>query len=191
MGPYYLTSLVTFFGPVVRVSGAVRPLGARAHDRDRTERRAPRIPVDVDTHVTAHPRARERRHLDGHGELRGVGDARAVLRGLRNRRARIPVPDPNCFSDTVSVATSDEPGMGGSARHGRIRGCGARLSDSPTWPAAIETGRPHRASGELAFHVLEIMESIIAAGREHRVIELTSTVERPEPVADGSTPATW
>jgi predicted dehydrogenase len=56
---------------------------------------------------------------------------------------------------------------------------------------AIETGRPHRASGEVAFHVLEIMEAIIAAGREHRVIELTSTVARPEPVASGSLPESW
>ena len=56
---------------------------------------------------------------------------------------------------------------------------------------AIETDRPHRASGELAFHVLEIMESILRAAHENVVVELTSTVERPEPVALNSRPESW
>ena len=56
---------------------------------------------------------------------------------------------------------------------------------------AIETGRPHRASGELAFHVLEIMESVVRAGATHTVVELTSTVERPAPVPLGARPETW
>src|SRR6185437_14314667 len=52
MGPYYLTSIVTLFGPIVRVSGAV----ARS-SRERTIATGPNagaaVPVDVDTHVTA------------------------------------------------------------------------------------------------------------------------------------------
>jgi hypothetical protein len=47
---------------------------------------------------------------------------------------------------------------------------------------AIATGAPHRASGELGFHVLEIMEAILVSSREHRVVELVSTVHRPAAV---------
>jgi hypothetical protein len=47
---------------------------------------------------------------------------------------------------------------------------------------AIRSGRPHRASGELAFHVLDVMESVGEASREGRHIELTSTCARPAPM---------
>jgi len=90
----------------------------------------------------------------------------------------------------VSVATADHrewvevPAEAGYVNAGR----GYGLADMAR---AIETDRPHRASGELAFHVLDIMESIITAGREHRVIELTSTAPRPDPVAQDSRPENW
>ncbi|MBK0296133.1 hypothetical protein IAE22_28080 [Bacillus sp. S34] len=35
---------------------------------------------------------------------------------------------------------------------------------------AIATDRPHRASGDLAFHVLEIMEAVQTASRDHVVV---------------------
>ena len=56
---------------------------------------------------------------------------------------------------------------------------------------AIETGRPHRASGELAFHVLEIMDAVIRSAHEHRLVTLESTVERPAPVPAGASPDSW
>ena len=102
----------------------------------------------------------------------------------------IAMPDPNQFAGPVSVATSDTrewveaPVEAGYLDAGR----GFGLADMAR---AIETNRAHRASGELAFHVLEIMESIITAGREHRVIELTSTASRPDPVARDSRPENW
>jgi hypothetical protein len=39
--------------------------------------------------------------------------------------------------------------------------------------------------------VLEIMESVLRAGAEHTVIELSSTAERPAPVPLGATPESW
>jgi hypothetical protein len=98
------------------------------------------------------------------------------------------------FSDPVSVALATGPGArpefvevpvaAGYADAGR----GVGLSDLAR---AIETGRPHRASGDLAFHVLEVMESILVAGREHTTVELTSTVPRPDPVPLGAQPWSW
>jgi hypothetical protein len=44
--------------------------------------------------------------------------------------------------------------------------------------AAIAAGTPHRASGELAFHVLDIMESILTASASGHVVELSSTAGR-------------
>jgi len=44
---------------------------------------------------------------------------------------------------------------------------------------ALRSGRPHRASGDLAYHVLDIMHAFHDASREGRHIMLESTVERP------------
>lgn len=48
--------------------------------------------------------------------------------------------------------------------------------------AAIAADTPHRASGEVAFHVLDIMESILTASASGQVLELSSTVDRPDAV---------
>ncbi len=188
MGPYYLTSLVTFFGRVLRVSGAISR-SARERSIATGPNAGALIPVDVDTHVTA-----LLEHANGVITTVTVSfevwATRAPLFEVYGTEGTIQVPDPNTFSGPASVATAanrewvELPAEAGYADAGR----GFGLADMAR---AIETGRPHRASGELAFHVLEIMESIITAGREHRVVELTSTVERPEPVANGSLPASW
>ena len=44
---------------------------------------------------------------------------------------------------------------------------------------AIRTGRPHRASGELAYHVLDIMHAFHDASQTGRHYELASTFKRP------------
>jgi hypothetical protein len=67
----------------------------------------------------------------------------------------------------------------------RDAGRGYGLADMA---AAIAAGTPHRASAELAYHVLDVMESIITAAAENRVVEVASTVERPEAVPLSDTP---
>ena len=49
---------------------------------------------------------------------------------------------------------------------------------------AILEGRPHRASGDLALHVLEVMEAFETASSEGRPVEIATPVERPAPLAD-------
>ena len=39
---------------------------------------------------------------------------------------------------------------------------------------AIQTGRQHRANGELTFHVLEVMEAFAASGASHQPVEIHS-----------------
>ncbi|MFF2050043.1 Gfo/Idh/MocA family protein [Leifsonia sp. NPDC058194] len=188
MGPYYLTSLVTFFGPVVRVSG-VTGRSARERTVATGALAGTPVPVAVDTHVTA-----ILEHASGVVSTVTmsfeVWATRVPLFEVQGTAGTIAVPDPNMFSDAVLVATADDrefrevPVAAGYADAGR----GVGLADLAR---AIETDRPHRASGDLAFHVLEIMESIVSAGRDHAVVELTSTVERPEAVPLGVRPESW
>ncbi|WP_426623093.1 Gfo/Idh/MocA family protein [Leifsonia sp. McL0607] len=188
MGPYYLTALVTFFGPVVRVSGA-----SSRSSRERIVATGPRagtrIPVEVDTHVTA-----ILEHASGVISTVTVSfDVWAThvpLFEVYGTEGTLSVPDPNAFSGTASIATSgdrvfhDVPAAAGYTDAGR----GFGLADLAR---AVETERPHRASGELAFHVLEIMEAVLAAGARHEVVALTSTVERPDAVPLGARPESW
>jgi hypothetical protein len=51
---------------------------------------------------------------------------------------------------------------------------------------ALRSGRPHRASGQLAYHVLDIMHAFHDASREGKHIELTSG-HRPAPLPTGLT----
>ena len=50
---------------------------------------------------------------------------------------------------------------------------------------ALRYGRPHRASGALAYHVLDAMHAFLDSSREGRHIELASTCERPAPLPLG------
>jgi hypothetical protein len=46
---------------------------------------------------------------------------------------------------------------------------------------ALRTGRPARASGEMCFHVLEIMHAIHDASEQDRHIPLKTTCTQPAP----------
>jgi hypothetical protein len=53
---------------------------------------------------------------------------------------------------------------------------------------ALRTGRPARASGELCYHVLDIMHAVHDASRAGKHIELDSTCLQPAPLPLGMTP---
>ncbi|WP_323741740.1 Gfo/Idh/MocA family oxidoreductase [Curtobacterium sp. VKM Ac-2865] len=188
MGPYYLTSLVTFFGPVVRVSGSTT-----RSTRERTVATGPAagtvLPVDVDTHVVA--------ILEHEGGVVStvtlsfeVWATQSPLFEVYGTAGTLEVADPNRFSDPVRIATADDrdwrelPVGAGYQDAGR----GFGLSDLAR---AVETDRENRASGDLAFHVLDVMEAITTAGRDHTVVTVGSRVDRPAPVAAGSRPESW
>jgi predicted dehydrogenase len=188
MAPYYLTALVTLLGPVVRVSGAATR-SSRARSVGSGALAGTEIPVDVDTHVTA-----LLEHASGIASSITVSfevwGSRHPLIEVYGTDGTISVPDPNRFGDPVEILTSDNrewrevPASAGY--EGAARGYG--LADMAH---AIATGREHRASGALAFHVLEIMDAVLRAGHEHRVIDIESTVERPEAVPEGARPDSW
>lgn len=184
MGPYYLTALVHFFGPVVRVTG----LGTRS-ERARTIETGPAagtpIPVSVDTHISA-----LLEHASGVTSTVTVSfevwKTRAPLFEVFGTTGTLAVPDPNMFSEAVEVATSTNPewevvpDSAGYIDTGR----GVGLADLAS---ALDEGRPHRATGQLAFHVLEVMDAVLRSSSEGATVRIASTVERPQLVPLQST----
>ncbi len=47
---------------------------------------------------------------------------------------------------------------------------------------AIVSDRPHRANGDLALHVLEVMEAFQTASDRGETVGITTSVERPAPL---------
>ncbi|MFD4507026.1 Gfo/Idh/MocA family protein [Streptomyces sp. NPDC058457] len=177
MGPYYLSALVHLLGPVVRVTGASsRP---RA---ERTIGSGPRagtvFPVEVDTHIT--------------GVLEHAGGALSTLvMSFDVRAARLPrievhgteaslsVPDPNGFDGAVELHRGDGWQTLPVSAGYRDTGRGIGLADLAE---ALAQGRPHRASAELAAHVLDVMLTLTDAADQGRALPVTSTCERPAPL---------
>ncbi|MFL6027429.1 MAG: Gfo/Idh/MocA family protein [Friedmanniella sp.] len=188
MGPYYLTALVTLLGPVERVMGT-----SRRSDQARTVGSGPQagapVPVETDTSMNA-----ILEHRGGATSTLTVSFDRWATRQplfeVYGTAGTLAVPDPNHFGDPVEVWTT----AAGEWRTADVAagyadaGRGYGLADLAR---ALATDRPHRASGALALHVLEIIDAVTRSSTEHAVVPLTTTVERPEPVPLGSAPDTW
>ena len=188
MGPYYLTALVTMLGPVLRVSG-VSIRSARERSVGTGPRAGEAVPVAVDTGVSG-----ILEHASGAVSRVSFSfdtwATRIPLFEVHGTKGTVAVPDPNNFSDPVEAWTTESGEWrpvapnAGYADAGR----GYGLADMAQ---AIATDRPHRASGELAQHVLEIMSALGRSSTEHAVVSLTTTVERPAVVPEGAKPDTW
>ena len=179
MGPYYLTALVTLIGPVRRVTGS-----ARITFPERTITSQPKygqkIQVEVPTHVAG--------IMDFASGAIGsiitsfdVWAAQLPWIEIYGTEGTLSVPDPNTFGGPVRLRKAGEKEwVEVPLTHGyttNMRGLG--VADMAE---AIRSGRPHRANGDLAYHVLDIMEAFHDASREGRHVELASTCARPEPL---------
>jgi len=53
---------------------------------------------------------------------------------------------------------------------------------------AIVSGRPHRATGAQAAHIVELLEATATSITEGRAVEVTSSFSQPELGSNGSRP---
>jgi len=180
MGPYYLTALVNMLGPVARVVG-IGGKGFAARAIETGPKAGTSFPVEVDSHVAAVLEFAQgaivsmvmsfdvKAHSSGHIEIYGT-------------EGSLSVSDPNRFDGPIRLAGVDREWRKLDEAHGygdgNHRGLG--LADMAS---ALAEGRPPRASGALAFHVLEIMEAVSTACRTGAAADLHSRPERPQPMA--------
>lgn len=92
-------------------------------------------------------------------------------------------PDPNQFTGDVLLwirKTKEWKTVPLTHNGDMERGIGlADMAD------AIHERRPHRANGELALHIVEIMEAFDVSARAEKKVALKSTCRRPEPLPAG------
>jgi predicted dehydrogenase len=182
VGPYYLTALVSLLGPVSRVTGSTQ-----MSFPERTITSEPKhgqtVQVEVDTHVAG--------LLDFESGAIGtivtsfdVWAHKMPFIEVYGTEGSLSLPDPNTFGGAVQLRRGrqrewEDVGLT-HAYTENSRGLG--VADMAQ---ALLSGRPHRANGEVAYHVLDIMHAIHEASEQGRHILLESTCQRPAPmVAD-------
>ena len=181
MGPYYITDLVNLLGPVAKVSG-ISSMLRDTRTITSKERAGEIIPVHVPTHVS--------------GTLQFVNGAvvqvtmsfdvaahKHVPLEIYGTEGSLLVPDPNHFGGQIEMlkkggewanVDTDMPYADGNYRS-------IGLADMAH---AIASDRPHRASGDLALHVLEVMEAFETSSQSGQVVTITTPVERPAPLSE-------
>lgn len=182
MGPYYLTALTALIGPIRRITGSTRITSP-----ERTITSEPKygtkITVDVPTHIAG--------IMDfANGAIGTLVTSFDVMASelppieIYGTHGSLSVPDPNGFGGPVRVRRrgakgwSDVPLTHNFADNSR----GIGVADMAY---AIQSGRKHRASGELAYHVLEAMHGFHDSSDSGRHYDMTSMVERPAPLPLG------
>lgn len=182
MGPYYLTALVNLLGPV-RYVAAFAKISFKERVATSKERDGERLPVEVPTHVAG--------TLEFHnGAIITMVTSFDVWKHSNHRieihgeSGSIQVPDPNGFGGPVRLFTAgSEDWSKVSLTHGhtgKMRSIG--VADMAR---ALETGRMNRCSGELGYHVLDVMHAFHDSATHGKHVEVQSTCERPSPLPVG------
>ncbi len=176
MGPYYITDLVNLLGPVARVSGmATRLRGERVITSEPLK--GTRIPVEVATHVTG-----TLEFVDG--AVVSITMSFDVPRHkhapieIYGEKASLLVPDPNYFWGAIEIAGAGEDWRVLPTEH-PYADFNYRSIGVADMAQAIRTNRPHRASGALAYHVLEVMEAFQRSSDTGAFVSIDSRPPRP------------
>lgn len=176
MGPYYLTALVNLLGSIQTISAITgKSFDERIAEHENVKGQV--IPVNVNTHVA--------------GTIGFKNQAIAtIIMSFDIWQHKLPcieiygtegtliVPDPNIFGGEVKLWNTKHQEWLTIPHVGRSdvqRGAG--VTDMAR---SIRENTPHRASGNLAYHILDAMQAFDESSEQGKHIVLESHVSRPE-----------
>ncbi|WP_433011238.1 Gfo/Idh/MocA family protein [Kribbella sp. CA-294648] len=179
IGPYYLTSLVQLFGPVAAVAG----IGSKSRAK-RTIGSGPLQGTDFDVTVPTHVSAIARFESGQSSQSIFSFDSPLPRHGfveITGSEATLALPDPNGFDGDIKIRRrdSDDWETVASTKATAQRGTGVL-----EMARAIREDRPHRATGALAFHIVDVMASITESIDTGNFVDVSSTVEVPPVLPD-------
>lgn len=177
IAPYYTTTLVLALGPVVSVSA----VGSTAREQ-RTIGSGPKAGEAFDVTVPTQVAALLRFASGQNATVLLSFDSPHTRTGfveVYGTEATLAFPDPNVFDGdsalTAYRGTEAKPVPASGATTGR--GLGVL-----EMARALRAGVTHRAQGEIAAHVLDVMVGIETAIAENRIVEIDSTFAEVEPM---------
>ncbi len=181
MGPYYLTALLNLLGPAKRVMGSAN------------------IAIPERT-ITSQPKAGKKIKVETPDNIAGTIEFENGVMGVLmtsfatrfnthdNKQpitiygtgGTLRVPDPNGFDGLVHYRkTGDDDWTWQKPTFVKGYGRSIGLADMAH---AIRTGRPHRANGEQAFTVLELMQAFLDSSKQGKAVSPTTKYTRPAPM---------
>ncbi|MBB3425745.1 putative dehydrogenase [Rhizobium sp. BK312] len=188
MGPYYLTMMVNLLGPVVRVMAmATKGQEERLITADGPFKNT-RFKVGTPTNILSLLEFQS-------GATVNFGASWDVFRHsnhpieLHGTEGSLRLPDPDTFGGTVSLSEHGADWRDFES-DGELYGAKNWPFDSPDranyrmlgvadLARGLQEGRPSRASGELALHVLEIMEAILLSGESRQLVRIDTQFTPP------------
>jgi len=199
MGPYFFTTLVNLLGPVKNV----RSRGKKFADQREYlvgPKKGKSFNVDISTSVMLDIEFANEAIIQGFISFDVQNHARNHME-LYGTKGSLVVPDPNMFGGPVLLSRElgsewqefsvedkylgktniiNHSGRSNEApKQSNYRGVG--LSEMIY---SIENNIQHRCNGNLALHVLDIIESTIIASETKKEVSLRSTCEQPKPLLE-------
>ncbi|MGV8886007.1 MAG: Gfo/Idh/MocA family protein [Microbacteriaceae bacterium] len=176
MGPYYFTTLVHIFGPVASVAA----MGVKAvENREILVGPNAGTTFEVEVPSTINVLA----SFEGGGQSQSLlsFDSALYQQGvvvIAGTEGTISLPDPNYFAGGSKIvrplaAHGETQEWTDVAEQGTAVGRGLGVLDMAR---AIRTGRAHRATGELGYHVLDVMMSAEESAARGEFVSVQSTV---------------
>ena len=195
MGPYYITQLVSLLGPVVRVS-ACASIGSATRTVGSQPLAGQVIEVKVPTTVNGTLQFASGANVSLSASWDVWGHQRAPIEIYGTEGSLLGV-NPNFFGGAPQVCERDGPwqtldisahpfGADNQTLRSGAQVANYRIVGLLDMAVAIAQGRPHRASGELALHVLEVLDAFERSSVEGRHINISTRVERPAAVPLGA-----
>ncbi|MEA1262680.1 Gfo/Idh/MocA family oxidoreductase [Microbacterium sp. STF-2] len=193
MGPYYVSALVHVFGPVASVAA----LGLQGTPTRRVqvgELAGQEFPVEIPSTLSV------LMDFEQGGQAQSVysTDSPVIRQGIveiTGTEGTIVIPDPNTFGGAISITRPltrlfipPEPvqqDIIDVEQEGVLSGRGVGLLDMAR---SIAAGRPHVATGEFGYHVLDTLLSIEEAAESRSFVEVESTLDQVGSIASDFDP---
>ncbi|WP_435746330.1 Gfo/Idh/MocA family protein [Microbacterium sp. PMB16] len=180
MGPYYVSALVHVFGPVASVA-ALGLQGATTRRVQVGELAGQEFPVEIPSTLSVLMDFEQ----GGQAQSLYSTDSPLLRTGIveiTGTEGTIVIPDPNNFGGAISITRplrlGQEPveqEIVDVVQEGVLSGRGVGLLDMAR---SIAAGRPHVATGEFGYHVLDTLLSIEEAAESRTFVPVASTVDQ-------------
>ena len=181
MGPYYITALINLLGGIKRVYAT-----SRTTFSERLITAKPHVGEIIKVNVPTHYETLITFENDvtisflTTFDLYNSNQANIQLYGTKGN---LYVPDPNCFGSEKGMKFLD--GATGETKELPLEfdyGVNSRCLGLDDLAAAIENGRPPRASYKQTYHVLEAMTGIMKSAESGQPYEMTTKFTREAPM---------
>lgn len=189
IGPYYISALVLLFGAVRRVSGFTatafpeREIGTG-------QRRGTRFAICTADHVAGSLEL-------ANGVVATITTSYAAWPAstdsvqLFGSEATLVLPPANHLGGPIWIQDSRKPSWRRlRAQHGRTEQGRWWAIGVAEMASALRAGQPHRASGELGLHVLEVLEGLLASAADGTARQLEHLPARPHPLGPATASGT-